>query len=117
MNRCELVGMLHARFKALARDHSRLAVDTTPGGIIGAIATDDRVEIRGFGSFGARCRIPQIGHKPRTGEQIQVRETRHPNFRVAKEMRERDGASSAAVLRSLFWCSQAWDGGNIGRTT
>jgi nucleoid DNA-binding protein len=88
MNLSKLAVVLRARFKAPIREDSRLAVDTILGGSIDPIASEVRVEIRGCGTFGARFRKTRIERNPRTGKQIQVPATRHPNFRAAKEMRE-----------------------------
>jgi integration host factor subunit beta len=57
--------------------------------IIAAIARDDRVELRGFGTFGVKHRPARTGRNPRTGAQVTVDKKRVAFFKTGKEMRER----------------------------
>ena len=57
--------------------------------IIAAIARDDRVELRGFGTFGVKHRPARTGRNPRTGVQVTVDKKRVAFFKTGKEMRER----------------------------
>ena len=54
-----------------------------------ALASGERIEIRGFGSFGVKKRHARQGRNPRTGEPVAVEEKRAPFFRTGKELRER----------------------------
>jgi integration host factor subunit beta len=54
-----------------------------------SLAKDDRVEIRGFGSFKVKDYSSYQGRNPKTGEIIQVKEKKLPYFKVGKEMKER----------------------------
>ena len=54
-----------------------------------ALAQDERIEIRGFGSFVSKHYRARMGRNPRTGEAIPVPEKRLPFFKVGKELRER----------------------------
>jgi integration host factor subunit beta len=54
-----------------------------------ALARDDRIEIRGFGSFSVRRRRSRQGRNPKTGASIQVPEKRVPFFTVGHELKER----------------------------
>lgn len=54
-----------------------------------AMSQDDRVELRGFGTFGAKTRPARTARNPRTGALVEVRQKRFPFFRTGKEMRER----------------------------
>ena len=49
---------------------------------------DDRIEIRGFGSFVNRCYGSYMGRNPKTGEVVQVPPKRVPFFKVGKELKE-----------------------------
>ena len=57
--------------------------------MIKSLYDDDRIEIRGFGSFVNKEYGAYIGRNPRTGESIQVKPKRLPFFKVGKELRER----------------------------
>lgn len=54
-----------------------------------ALAREERIEIRGFGSFVSKHYRARTGRNPRTGESIPVPEKRLPIFKVGKELRER----------------------------
>jgi integration host factor subunit beta len=57
--------------------------------ITAAIARGDRVELRGFGTFGVKTRPARTARNPQTGALCEVRQKRFPFFRTGKEMRER----------------------------
>lgn len=50
---------------------------------------DDRIEIRGFGSFVNRTYGAYEGRNPKTGELVKVDPKRVPFFKVGKELKER----------------------------
>jgi integration host factor subunit beta len=53
------------------------------------LATNDRIEIRGFGSFALNYRPPRVGRNPKSGEKVQVPAKYVPHFKAGKELRER----------------------------
>ena len=57
---------------------------------------DERIEIRGFGSFVVKDYGGYTGRNPKTGEKIPVKGKRLPFFKAGKELRERiDGKPGA----------------------
>ncbi|MDR2173110.1 MAG: integration host factor subunit beta [Burkholderiales bacterium] len=88
MTKSELIDCLAARFPQLAKD-TEFAVKTILDAMAEALARGERVEIRGFGSFGLNYRPSRIGRNPKTGEQVQVSEKYIPHFKAGKELRER----------------------------
>ena len=70
------------------RDVERI-VSTVLDSISTALASGDRVELRGFGAFSVKVRPARQGRNPRTGETVAVEEKRVPFFRTGKELRER----------------------------
>ena len=54
-----------------------------------ALATGDRVELRGFGAFSVKQRDARVGRNPRTGDAVQVAEKHIPFFKTVKLLRER----------------------------
>ncbi len=54
-----------------------------------ALASGDRIEIRGFGSFALNYRPPRIGRNPKSGDKVQVPAKYVPHFKAGKELRER----------------------------
>ena len=55
--------------------------------IIDALSKNDRVELRGFGTFGVKHRLPKKARNPGTGETIYLEERYVPTFKPAKKMR------------------------------
>jgi integration host factor subunit beta len=59
-----------------------------------ALATGERIEIRGFGSFSLRVRPPRIGRNPKTGESVALAKKHVPHFKPGKELRDRVNESA-----------------------
>ncbi len=55
----------------------------------GALLDDDRIELRGFGSFSIRNYDARIGRNPRTGEEVEVPPKKSVHFKVGKELKHR----------------------------
>ena len=67
---------------------AKIAVDTIIDSIKKAIINNERVEIRGFGSFTLREYKAYRGRNPKSGETVQVEPKRLPYFKVGKELKE-----------------------------
>ncbi len=57
--------------------------------VTNALASGNRVELRGFGAFSVKRREARLGRNPRTGAHVDVNEKVVPFFKTGKEMRER----------------------------
>jgi len=53
------------------------------------LVADDRIEIRGFGSFEVRNYKAYVGRNPKTGESVQVKPKKLPFFKVGRALKER----------------------------
>ena len=53
-----------------------------------ALLEDERIEVRGFGSFSIREYKAKKGRNPRTGEQVFVDEKKSVHFKAGKELRD-----------------------------
>ena len=54
-----------------------------------ALASGERIEIRGFGSFSLHYRAPRTGRNPKTGDSVVLEGKYVPHFKPGKEMRDR----------------------------
>ncbi len=54
-----------------------------------ALASGDRIEIRGFGSFSLHFRPPRTGRNPKTGEPVELEGKYVPHFKPGKDLRDR----------------------------
>ena len=73
---------------ALSRKESETVVETVFDSIIGALQADDKIEIRGFGSFRTRQRRGRTGRNPKTGAKVEVPPKRIPFFKPSKELKD-----------------------------
>ncbi|MBI4043139.1 MAG: integration host factor subunit beta [Deltaproteobacteria bacterium] len=67
---------------------AELIVDTIFSSMVEALENNDRIEIRGFGSFVNKSYGAYVGRNPRSGESIEVPPKHLPFFKVGKELRE-----------------------------
>jgi len=56
--------------------------------MVRALRAGDKVEFRGFGSFGTRPRAARVGRNPKTGARVDVPAKRVPYFKASKELKE-----------------------------
>ncbi len=54
-----------------------------------ALASGERIEVRGFGSFSLHFRPPKMGRNPKTGEKVPLGAKYVPHFKPGKDLRER----------------------------
>ncbi len=89
MIKSELVQIIAERNPHLYQRDVENIVNAILDEITDALASGNRVELRGFGAFSVKNRPPRIGRNPRTGERVEVEEKWVPFFKTGKELRER----------------------------
>ena len=89
MTRSELTIQLAAQHPHLTTKDIDLVVKTVLDTLRNTLAKGERIEIRGFGSFGLNHRPPRKGRNPKTGEAVLVPAKNTPHFKAGKELRER----------------------------
>src|SRR5450755_963780 len=65
------------------------AVDSILGTITEALSSNERVDLRGFGSFVLKDKKERQGRNPRTGETITIAAKRDASFKPSKELTEK----------------------------
>ena len=63
-----------------------LAVDLVSKYICDGLKKNERIEIRGFGSFSIRKRSPIRGRNPKTGEKVNTPEKKTIHFKMSKDL-------------------------------
>ncbi|SFN60806.1 integration host factor subunit beta [Xenorhabdus japonica] len=53
------------------------------------LASGERIEVRGFGSFSLHYRAPRVGRNPKTGDKVELDGKYVPHFKPGKELRDR----------------------------
>ena len=91
ITRSELINILCDKFadSGLLKSDVTLSVKELVNTMSSAIASGDRIEIRGFGSFTLRERKPRMGRNPKTGESVALGIKYAPHFKPGKDLKER----------------------------
>lgn len=89
MTKSELIARLAARYPQLVAKDAEFAVKMILEAMTQSLVRGQRIEIRGFGSFGLNYRPARTGRNPKSGERVQVPEKYVPHFKAGKELRER----------------------------
>jgi integration host factor subunit beta len=96
MTKADLVGEVE-RVTDLSRKESESVVETIFESIIAALQSDDKIEIRGFGSFRTRQRRGRTGRNPKTGAKVEVPPKKIPFFKPSKELKDFINTSGPAA--------------------
>ena len=89
MTKSELIEILARRPSHLKAEDVDLAVKALLEMMGGALASGERIEIRGFGSFSLHYRPPLLGRNPKTGDSVALPGKHVPHFKPGKELREK----------------------------
>ena len=87
MTKADLINSLAERAN-LQHKQAEVVVNMVFDMMADALKRDDRIEIRGFGSFVNRVYGTYKGRNPKTGQVVQVPPKRVPFFKVGKELKE-----------------------------
>ncbi len=84
-----------SRAVEMTRKDSESIVDTIFDSIVKALRGNEKIEIRGFGSFRTRQRQPRTGRNPKTGAKVDVPAKTIPYFKPSKELKDLINATMA----------------------
>ncbi len=93
LTKSELVAYITAH-QQLPEADVDLAVNSILERMANALASGERIEIRGFGSMTLHYRLPRVGRNPKTGEQVHVPEKYVPHFKPGANLRKRVNRSN-----------------------
>jgi integration host factor subunit beta len=89
-----------AKVVEFTRKESEIIVEAIFDSVVKSLRQDDKIEIRGFGSFRTRQRQSRIGRNPKTGARVEVPAKRIPYFKPSKELKDlvnrEEGAQESA---------------------
>ena len=89
MTKSELIDAVAEKISGGQKGDAEVIVNTIFNAMTAALASGDRIEIRGFGSFQPRLRKERLGRNPKSGHKVRVNKKRVPFFRPGKELREK----------------------------
>jgi integration host factor subunit beta len=76
------------RVSGLSKKQAEIIVNTVFDSVVDALQRDDKIELRGFGSFRVRRRRSRQGRNPKTGDRVAVPAKRIPYFKPGKELKD-----------------------------
>ncbi|MEA3639121.1 MAG: integration host factor subunit beta [Lamprobacter sp.] len=101
MMKSELIDILAREQNHLVYKDVELAVRCILEQMSGALASGERIEIRGFGSFSLHFRPPRVGRNPKTGDAVALSGKYVPHFKPGKELRDRVNQAYQETLAQL----------------
>lgn len=96
MTKADLIDEV-VRVSSLSKKQAETIVHTVLDSIIAALEREDKIELRGFGSFRVRKRRSRSGRNPKTGDHVDVPEKRIPYFKPGKELKDLINAEAPPV--------------------
>ena len=87
MNKTELVAVVSEAANVSKKD-AMAVVSATFDAITNAIASGDKVQLAGFGTFEVRERAARDGKNPLTGEAIKIEACKVPAFKAGKALKD-----------------------------
>ena len=98
MTKSELINQMASRQEDLSSKDMKRAVRTIIDQMSRTLASGERIEIRGFGSFSLHYREPRRGRNPKTGDAVQLIGRHVPYFKPGKGLREQVEAGRRSSL-------------------
>ncbi len=99
MTKSELIEVLARKQSHLSHKDVEDAVKSLIEQMSESLSNNERIEIRGFGSFSLHFRPPRIGRNPKTGDAVSLSGKYVPHFKPGKELRERVNTSRQGRMR------------------
>lgn len=87
MNKAQLIDAVVAK-TGLKKKDAEAAVSATVNAISEALASGDKVQVSGLGSFEVKTRAARTGRNPKTQETITIPESKYPAFSASKTLKD-----------------------------
>jgi integration host factor subunit beta len=100
VTKSELIERIAERQTQLGYRDVELAVKNLLDLMAQTLASGERIEIRGFGSFSLHYRPSRVGRNPKTGEPVSLPEKYVPHFKPGKELRDRVDSATQGTRAS-----------------
>jgi integration host factor subunit beta len=89
MTKSELIARHAVRFPQSVAKDADFVVKTILDAMFASVERDDRIEIRGFGSFDLNYRQSSVGRNLKSCEKVEVAAKYVLHFKAGKELRQR----------------------------
>jgi integration host factor subunit beta len=99
VTKSQLIDELTLLYPRFPQQALTMLVEAVFATLTAALAWGERIELRGFGSFGVKARPARTRRNPRTQARVHVVAQSVPCFKVAKELRARvNGAARSGEV-------------------
>ncbi len=88
MKKSEFVAVV-AEKAGLTKKDAEKAMDAVFETVGDVLASGDKLQVSGFGTFETRTRAARTGHNPRTGEEIAIAAATLPAFKPGKALKDK----------------------------
>ncbi len=88
MNKAQLIDVVSLKTDMKKKD-AEVAVEAVIAAISEALASGDKVQVFGLGSFEVKERPAREGYNPSTHEKIQIEASKHVSFSAAKALKDK----------------------------
>lgn len=89
MTKSDLIEKISEKVKNFTKKDVEIIVDAIFDNMTASLASGEKIEIRGLGSFKIKEHKARKGRNPKTGEIIDIPSKKTPFFKVGKELKER----------------------------
>ncbi len=89
LSRSELIPLLAQSMPSVPASQVEEAVKALLDSMAESLATGQRIEIRGFGSFSLHSLPPRLARNPKTGEAVAVGRRDRVHFKPGQDLRNR----------------------------
>jgi len=87
MNKTDLVNNI-AQKSGLSKKDVETVLNQFLGEVTNALASGEKVQLIGFGTFETRKRASRVGRNPQTGKTISIPESVVPTFKAGNKLKE-----------------------------
>jgi len=98
MKRSDVIRTLQVNFNRMRADDAAAIFDAVVEEMINGIANNNRIEIRGIGSFQSRLRASKNGYNPSTGKMVHLEAGRTILFKPSRELTKKMNG-----IKNVFW--------------
>ncbi len=88
MNKSELINHLSNKSDTFSEDDIEKSINSILNLITQSLISNNRVEVRTFGTFSVRSREKRLSRNPKTGTSVLVEAKNHPYFRASKNLKQ-----------------------------
>lgn len=88
MNKTQLIQKIAENGNMTKKD-AELALKAVTDAIAEAVASGEKVQVTGFGSFDVKAREARVGRNPKTGEPVEIAASKRVVFTPAQTLKEK----------------------------